>query len=133
MSQRVVLLVIVVLSGIMLILVPLEASEWYFASVGSFFLGFSAVAWNSTYVTIISEEAPRDSVGVYSGAALSIMYIGIIVGTPLLGYIIDSMTYTAMWKNVLAENRPHHSSRNCSDQHNRQHQFREEHFISSEF
>lgn len=100
MSQRVVLLVIVVLSGIMLILVPLEASEWYFASVGSFFLGFSAVAWNSTYVTIISEEAPRESVGVYSGAALSIMYLGVIVGTPIYGYIIDSLTYTAMWRTA---------------------------------
>ena len=72
----------------------------YFASVGSFFLGFSAVAWNSTYVTIISEEAPRESVGVYSGAALSIMYLGVIVGTPLYGYIIDSLTYTAMWRTA---------------------------------
>ena len=99
-SQRLVLLVIVVLSGIMLILVPLEASEWYFASIGSFFLGFTAVAWNSTYVTIISEEAPRESVGVYSGVAMSIMYTGVIVGTPLYGYIIDSMTYTAMWRTA---------------------------------
>ncbi|MEM3858803.1 MAG: hypothetical protein QW478_05285, partial [Candidatus Micrarchaeaceae archaeon] len=97
-SQRILLLVIVVLSGIMLILIPLEVSEWYFASIGSFFLGFSAVAWNSTYVTTISGEAPRESVGVYSSVALSIMYIGAIIGTPLYGYIADSMTYTAMWR-----------------------------------
>ncbi|QRF75388.1 putative 3-hydroxyphenylpropionic transporter MhpT [Thermoplasmatales archaeon] len=99
-NQRALLLVIVVLSGIMLILVPIEASEWYLTSIGSFFLGFTAVAWNSTYVTIISEEAPRENVGVYSGAALSIMYIGVIVGTPLYGYIIDTVTYTTMWRTA---------------------------------
>ncbi|OWP56786.1 MAG: hypothetical protein B2I17_04135 [Thermoplasmatales archaeon B_DKE] len=99
-NQRTLLLVIVVLSGIMLMLVPIEASEWYLTSIGAFFLGFTAVAWNSTYVTIISEEAPRENVGVYSGAALSIMYIGVIVGTPLYGYIIDTVTYTTMWRTA---------------------------------
>ncbi|MEM0156166.1 MAG: MFS transporter [Thermoplasmataceae archaeon] len=92
-----VLLVIVVLSGIMLMSVPVDAFIWYTALAGSFFLGFTSVSWNSTFVTIVSEEAPREHVGVYSGVSLTIMYLGVIIGIPLYGYIIDVTTYTNMW------------------------------------
>lgn len=92
-----VLLVIVVLSGIMLMSVPVDAFIWYTALAGSFFLGFTSVSWNSTFVTIISEEAPREHVGAYSGVSLTIMYMGVIIGIPLYGYVIDVTTYTNMW------------------------------------
>lgn len=92
-----VLLTIVILSGLMLMSVPLDATRWYLALIGSFFLGFTSVSWNSTFVTIISEEAPRERVGAYSGVSLSIMYMGVIIGIPLYGYIIDVTTYVNMW------------------------------------
>ncbi len=92
-----VLLTIAVLSGLMLMAVPLDAVLWYFALIGSFFLGFTSISWNSTFVTIISEEAPREQVGVYSEVSLSIMYTGAIVGIPLYGYVIDITTYVNLW------------------------------------
>ena len=62
-------------------------------------IGFTAVAWNSNYVTLISEIAPKGSVGTYSGTSMTIISMGSIVGTPLSGYLVDATggEFSIMW------------------------------------
>ena len=61
-------------------------------------LGMTTVAWNSTYVTIISEVASKGQVGIFSGLSLTILYTGAIIGTPLSGFIVDfTNSFVQMW------------------------------------
>lgn len=64
----------------------------------AFLLGFTAVAWNSNYVTIVSEIAPKGNVGTYSGISMMFISIGSIIGTPISGYIVDvTGSFSIMW------------------------------------
>ena len=89
---------IVFLSGVFVVLIPLSAGNIYLAIPLALLLGMTTVAWNSTYVTIISEVAPKGKVGIFSGLSLTILYTGAIVGTPLAGFIADfSNSFVQMW------------------------------------
>ena len=89
---------IVFLSGVFVTLIPLSADNIYLAIPLALLLGMTTVAWNSTYVTIISEVAPKGKVGIFSGLSLTILYTGAIVGTPLAGFIADfSSSFVQMW------------------------------------
>lgn len=63
----------------------------------AFIIGMNAVGWNSTYVTMISEIAPRNKVGVFSGVSFVFTGFGTIIGTPLSGNIVDRVSFVPMW------------------------------------
>lgn len=88
---------IMAISGILFILLIFTGGYYPVLIVIVFFLGMNAVGWNSAYVTVISEMAPRDKVGVFSGVSLMFTGLGTIVGTPISGVISDSYSYSQMW------------------------------------
>lgn len=64
----------------------------------TFATGLFGLGWNSTFVTFVSEIAPRDKIGTYSGLSLFIIGLGTIIGTPVSGAIIDlTRSYNDMW------------------------------------
>jgi MFS family permease len=42
--------------------------------------GFCAVGWNGVFMAVIARQAPRQSIGLATGATLSITFAGVIVG-----------------------------------------------------
>ena len=90
---------IMALAGLMLFIFPNTGGSIYAVAIMAVAIGFTAVAWNSNYVTLISEIAPKGNVGTYSGTSMMIISFGSIVGTPLSGFIVDSTggTFGPMW------------------------------------
>ncbi len=90
---------ITALAGVMLFLFPNIGASIYAISAMAVAIGFTAVAWNSNYVTLISEIAPKGSVGTYSGTSMTIISLGSIVGTPLSGFLVDTTggEFSIMW------------------------------------
>lgn len=87
------------LAGLMLFIFPNTGGSIYAVSIMAVAIGFTAVAWNSNYVTLISEIAPKGNVGLYSGTSMMITSLGSIIGTPLSGYIVDITggKFSIMW------------------------------------
>lgn len=89
---------IAALSGTMVLVFPILSSEFYLAALLAFLLGMNVVAWNSMYVTAISEMAPREKVGLFSGISLMYISFGSIIGAPASGFIRDATgSYYDMW------------------------------------
>ncbi|MEM0158535.1 MAG: MFS transporter [Thermoplasmataceae archaeon] len=97
-NRATMLALIMALSSASLILLALLPTNIGLDSLLAFFLGMNVVAWNGTYVTLISEIAPANKIGLYSGISLMILNVGTIAGTPLSGWIIDETgSYLFMW------------------------------------
>jgi MFS family permease len=93
-----VLVLIMMISSLLFLIFPTASVNLVSSGSIAFFVGMSAAGWNSIYVTIISEIAPRSKVGMFSGLSLMIMSIGTIIGTPIAGFIQDSThSYIDMW------------------------------------
>jgi predicted MFS family arabinose efflux permease len=92
--------VIMLIAGLLFITFSLVAWNILEAGVMAFVLGMSAIGWNSTYVTLISEIAPRDRIGLFSGVSLMMISMGTILGTPLSGTVVDVISYNAMWRLI---------------------------------
>lgn len=61
-------------------------------------LGSSALAWQGVYLTFCGELAGKEQAGTAIGMAATMGYVGIIVGPPLFGLVVDvSGTYTLAW------------------------------------
>lgn len=90
---------IMVLTGIAFVALPLITGSVFLSGLMAVVMGFTAVAWNSNYVTMISEIAPKGKVGIYSGTSMMIISFGSILGTPISGYMIDASNgvYLYMW------------------------------------
>lgn len=89
---------IIFLIAVSFIILPFVAFSLYEVIIMAFILGFTAVAWNSNYVTIVSEIAPKGNVGTYSGISMMIISVGSILGTPISGYIVDvTGSFSIMW------------------------------------
>lgn len=88
---------IMALSGLLFILFNFSSSYYPIAALFSFVIGMNAVGWNSNYVTVISEIAPRAKVGLFTGASFVFTGLGTIIGTPLSGLIRDSASFFEMW------------------------------------
>ena len=80
---------IMALAGLMLFIFPNIGTSIIPVGIMAVAIGFTAVAWNSNYVTLISEIAPKGNVGTYSGTSMMIISFGSILGTPLSGHIVD--------------------------------------------
>lgn len=89
---------ITVFAGSLILAFPYLSLNIYASGVLAFFLGMNAVAWNSNYVTVISELAPTEKIGQYSGSSLMFLTLGTIIGAPVSGYIVYSTgSYYDMW------------------------------------
>lgn len=88
---------IMAISGALFLVFILEGSYYPVAVLLSFFLGMNAVGWNSAYVTVISEIAPRNKVGLFSGVSIMFTGLGTIIGTPISGKISDLFAFSNMW------------------------------------
>lgn len=89
---------ITMIAGLLVLSFPYLSINIYFSAVLAWLLGMNAVSWNSTYVTVISELAPSEKIGQYSGSSLIFLTFGTILGTPLAGYVIfASGSYFYMW------------------------------------
>ena len=71
--------------------------EWLFFVV-VFSLGFTTHGWNGIYFTAVSEMTDDRVIGSGIGWSLTIVYLGILVGPPLFGFIVDvTLSYTLAW------------------------------------
>ncbi len=97
-SRKYGLSLIMVISGILLISISIFHLNTLILVPYAFFLGMNTAGWNSTYVTAVSEIAPRKKVGIFSGVGLIILGSGTIIGAPLSGYIKDTTgSFFTMW------------------------------------
>lgn len=63
-----------------------------------FVFGFSAIGWNGLYLTYVGELSGKEQVGAATGASLTIIYIGVLIGPPLFGFAIDKTgSYVISW------------------------------------
>ncbi|AKA48706.1 hypothetical protein IX51_05885 [uncultured archaeon] len=88
---------IMAIAGLVFVMFNLNGSNYALAVAFSFIIGMNAVGWNSTYVTVISEIAPRAKVGLFSGVSLMLTGMGTIIGTPVSGVIRDMFSFMEMW------------------------------------
>ena len=97
-SRITLLSLVIALSGILFIMLNLTDHSLIVAGILAFLIGMNAIGWNSTYVTMVSEIAPRTKVGLFSGISFVIIGLGTVVGTPASGAIIRYTTsYTILW------------------------------------
>ncbi len=89
---------IIILVGMVFLALPFVTFNLAEAGIMAVILGFTAVAWNSNYVTLVSEIAPKGNVGTYSALSMVIISVGSILGTPFSGYIVDATgSFSYMW------------------------------------
>ncbi len=89
---------IMFLAGILTIIFSVTSGIFMVTLVVTILLGATAVAWNSNFVMVVSEIAPKKLIGVYSGVGLVFLGLGTIIGTPFSGEIRDiTGSYEIMW------------------------------------
>ena len=63
--------------------------------------GFSAFGFTAVYITLLAELVGKEQAATAVGLGLSINGIGIIIGPPLFGFIVDATnTYTYSWSMI---------------------------------
>lgn len=93
--------IITALAGGIVLVFPMLSFQFYLAALLAFFLGMNVVAWNSMFVTAISEIAPREKIGLFSGISLMYISLGAIIGAPISGFVKDvTGTYYDMWMTL---------------------------------
>jgi MFS family permease len=53
-------------------------------------LGASALGWNGVYLAEVAQLAPAGAVGAATGGALSLTFLGIVIGPPLFGAVVTA-------------------------------------------
>ena len=96
-NRHLMLALVMVISGLLFMAFSRHGTSVIILGILTFMLGMSAVGWNSIYVTLVSEIAPRDKIGLFSGVSLMMISLGSILGTPASGLIIDFTSYSLMW------------------------------------
>ncbi|WP_370156283.1 MFS transporter [Ferrovibrio sp.] len=56
--------------------------------------GFCAIGWNGVFMAVIARQAPRDSIGLATGATLSITFAGVVVGPSGFAALHDGIGLT---------------------------------------
>ena len=65
----------------------------------SLILGFVALGWGGIHVTFAGEFGGRELVGTMAGVSVAFLQVGIIIGPPIFGYIVDTTgSYQAAWQ-----------------------------------
>lgn len=74
--------------------------EWVILLIVAAF-GFSAIGYNGIYLVFVPEIAGKELAGVSTGFTLSISFLGIILGTPFFGYLVEFYgSYTFTWLSL---------------------------------
>jgi len=61
-------------------------------------LGGVAIGWGGLYATMAGELGGKEMAGVASGASAALINLGVLVGPPLFGYIVDNTgSYETAW------------------------------------
>ena len=56
------------------------------------------IGWNGIFLTLVAEIAGSDRAGTATGISLSIGFLGILLGPPAFGYLVDKTgSYSAAW------------------------------------
>ena len=64
----------------------------------SLVLGFVAIGWGGLQLTLIGEFAGKELAGTVTGASGALIMIGVMVGPPVFGYIVDTTgSYQIAW------------------------------------
>ena len=102
-KRKTVLSAMGLISGILsvsLALVAVRMTGWLLYPMMAIF-GFAAFGWMGVYVTFLAEGSSADQAGTGVGFGLSISGLGIILGPPLFGFIVDvTQSYVAAWTTV---------------------------------
>ncbi len=91
---------LMVMAGILFFAFSRREFPIFISGLITFFIGMTAIGWNSTYVTLISEFAPKKDIGLYSGVSMMMVSLGTILGTPVSGEIVDILSYVWMWRFI---------------------------------
>jgi MFS transporter, ACS family, hexuronate transporter len=66
-------------------------------------LGLSAIGWQGNWVALISELAGPTAQGRTVGLSMTITYIGVAVGPPLVGFLVDRVgSWPVAWTILAA-------------------------------
>ena len=85
-----------VIAALAAILTALIAANWavpLIAAVVAVF-GFCAVGWNGVFMAVIARQAPPQSIGLATGATLSITFAGVMVGPSGFALLHDGLGLT---------------------------------------
>ncbi len=88
------------ISGVLFFVLSVSSGNLFLLAPLTFLMGMSAIGWNSTYVTMVSEIAPRERIGLYSGVSLMMISLGTILGAPASGVLVDNFSYPLMWRVI---------------------------------
>jgi predicted MFS family arabinose efflux permease len=99
-ERKIVLLLVGVISGVFAIVIalsPAGVQAWLLYLIVAVF-GFASFGWMGVHVTYLAELAGTDQAGTAVGFGLSITGMGILIGPPVFGYIVDvTQSYTSAW------------------------------------
>lgn len=82
-----------VIAALAAVLTALIAAAWpvpLIAAVIAVF-GFCAVGWNGVFMAVIARQAPPQSIGLATGATLSITFAGVVVGPSAFAMMHDGL------------------------------------------
>jgi predicted MFS family arabinose efflux permease len=58
----------------------------------------TGISWNAVYLTMAAEYPGKDAAGIATGIVFLISTLGIAIGPPLFGYLVDlTGAYTLSW------------------------------------
>ena len=55
------------------------------------------MGWNAVFITLAAELAGKELAGSIMGILMTFAWIGMIIGSPVFGYIADSIGYYWSW------------------------------------
>lgn len=74
-----------------------DSPTWLLSLIVATF-GFSAIGYNGVYLIYVAEIAGSKLAGVAIGVSLTISYLGIVLGTPFFGYLVEATSsYKVAW------------------------------------
>lgn len=70
------------LAAIAAVATAFVSADWPWFGIAALvaLFGFCAIGWNGVFIAVIARQAPRESIGLATGATLSITFAGVIVG-----------------------------------------------------
>jgi len=78
-------------SGLTLVLSLISSSfPWWFITIIVFATGFTALGWFGPYFALLTEIAGIKAAGMAIGLGITFNCLGISLGNPLFGYIVDT-------------------------------------------
>jgi len=103
-KRKLILLIISFLSAITCSLLgwssPLNFKSWMILLL-TLLLGLTGIGWNAIWLAMIGELIDRESSGMTTSAAIFVGNLGILLGPPLFGYILDiTKSYNLAWQSL---------------------------------